>query len=125
MHKLVAPYDVQGSTVVHADYGGATSAGHQIFHRNFPSHGFQPSACVPWVLKHLLNSASRGKFEVIEAPPPIDGDVPRTPLVVDQLLRQEGLLDMYHRMRFVACPSVFSQTKWAKRRLTPRAFASI
>ena len=118
MRKLVASHDVQGSTVVHADYGGATSAGHQVFHRNVPSHGFQPSACVPRVLKHLLNSASRGRFEVIEAPPPIDGDVAHAPLVVDQLLRQEGLLDMYHRMRFVACPSVFAKTKWVKRMLT-------
>ena len=47
----------------------------------------------------------------MEAPPPIDGDFPRAPVVVDQLLRQEGLLDMYHRMHLVACLSVFSKTK--------------
>ena len=119
MRKLVSSRDVQGSTVVHADFGGATSAGHQIFHRNVASRGLHPSACVPRVLKHLLNSASKGKFEAMETPPPIDGDLPRAPVVVDQLLRQEGLLDMYHRMRLVACPSVFSKTKWVKRLLTP------
>ena len=39
--------------------------------------------------------------------------------MIDDLLHQEGLLDMYHRMRLVACPSVFSKTKWVKRMLTP------
>ena len=47
MHKVVAAQGVQGSMVVHADFGGATSAAHQIFYRDVPSHAFQPSACVP------------------------------------------------------------------------------
>ena len=105
--------------VRHAEFGGATSATHQIVFRGVSKQAFQPVARVPQVLKHLLGSAAPGRFPSIDAPVDLVGSVPRAPIMVDGLLRQEGLLDVFHQGRLVACSSVFSATKWVMRSLSP------
>ena len=111
MSNVVSSFGVMNSTVVHSDFGGATSAAHQIFYKNIKPQAFHPPAGVPRVLKHLVNSASPGRFAVIETPTPLQGDFPWAPVVVNGLLRLDGLLEVFHRDRFLACPSVFSKTK--------------
>ena len=103
----------------HADFGGATSAAHLVAYVNVPREAFVPTSCTPRVLKHLMNSASRcGYAAAIDQPPPWSGDVPRTPLRWGDLFRTEGLLDAYKPFGLVACPSVFTQSKWTRRCLT-------
>ena len=109
---------LDNALVHHAEFGGATAASHQVLFRNVPGGAFVPGAGVPRVLKHLLGSAVRGRFVAIDPPADLQGGVPRAPIVVDSLLRQEGLLDVFHRDRHVACPSVFAKSGWVKRSLT-------
>ena len=109
---------LDNALVHHAKFGGATAASHQVLFRNVPKEAFFPAAGVPRVLKHLLGSAVRGNFIPIDSPADLQGGVPRAPIVVDSLLRQEGLLDVFHRDRLVACPSVFVKSRWVKRSLT-------
>ena len=45
-------HGVMGATVLHSNFGGATSAAHRIFYRNIAPQAFVPSVCVPRVLKH-------------------------------------------------------------------------
>ena len=97
--------------VHHAEFGGATAASHQVLFRNVPKEAFIPAAGVPRVLKHLLGSAVQGNFIAIDSPADLQGGVPRAPIVVDSLLRQEGLLDVFHRDQLVACPSVFVKSR--------------
>ena len=74
---------------------------------------------MPRVLKYLVNSALPGCFAVLKTPPPLQGAFPRAPVVVNGLLRSDGLLDVFHHDRFLACPSVFSKKKWVKSHLMP------
>ena len=120
-HRLYQRAQVLGlsqAMVNHSDFGGATSASHVIYYRNIPQEAFVPAPGIPRVLKHLLNSAALGRFPSIPPPPNLQGEVLRAPLFVEGHLRQEGLLDMFHRQRLVACPCVFSTTKWVERGLT-------
>jgi hypothetical protein len=105
--------------VRHADFGGATSSSHLLVHKGVPSGSFSPRPSVPRVLRHLLNSATPGWHAPLDAPAKILGDVLRAPIKVDGLLRQDGLLDAFNRHLLVACPSVFSTTKWVQRKLSP------
>ena len=104
--------------VNHADFGGATNASHLIIFRGFSSAAFAPSQGIPRVLKHLLNSAVEGRFRSIDEPPPLQGSVARTPIVVEGLLRREGLFDVHNPTQSVACPSVFVRSGWVSRALT-------
>ena len=45
----------------------------------------------------------------IDSPVDLQDGVPRAPIILDSLLRQEGLLDVFHRDRLVACPSIFAK----------------
>ena len=83
--------------VRHAEFGGATSATHQIVFRGFSEQAFHPLAGVPRVLKHLLGSATPGRFPLIDTPVDLQGNVPHAPIMMNGLLRQEGLLDVFHR----------------------------
>ena len=103
----------------HSEFGGAKSAYHLLVSRGVPHHAFKPPPCVPRVLKHLMNAATPGIFQSIPEPVKLQGQVPRAPVVVDGLMRTEGLLNVYLKHRVVACPSVFSPTKWVKRCLSP------
>ena len=120
-HTLYQKAQVLGlsqAMVNHSDFGGATSASHVIYYRGIRQEAFVPAPGIPRVLKHLLNSAAAGRYKSILAPPNLQGEVIRAPLYIDGHLRQEGLFDMFHRQRLIACPSVFASTKWVERRLT-------
>ena len=96
--------------VNHSDFGGATNASHLVVFRGVDSTGFHPPASMPRVLKHLLNSAAPGRAREIDAPAPLQGAVARAPIVVEGLLRREGLWDVHHPAGLVACPSVFASS---------------
>jgi hypothetical protein len=76
----------------------------------------------PWallrVLAHILNAASSDATREISEPPPLIDNVPRTPIKEGELLRQEGLLDVFGATKVkIACPCVFKLTGWAQRPL--------
>ena len=108
--------------VYHANYGGATNAVHLIVHRGLDATITAPLVSVPRVLKHFVNSASKGGFAAIDAPPDINRDkaVERAPLTVDGLGRLEGLYDVVTPTLEYAVPSVFKSTGWVRRRLTSK-----
>jgi len=108
----------QYAVVNHSDFGGATNASHIVIFRGLAAMGFHPPPCMPRVLKHLLNSATPGRFVEIEEPASLQGSAARAPLVINGLLRREGLLDVHHPRRLVACPSVFAKSGWVSRRLS-------
>ena len=72
--------------VRHAEFGGATSATHQIVFQGVSEQAFHPLAGVPRVLKHLLGSAAPGIFPSIDALVDLQGSVPRAPIVMNGLL---------------------------------------
>jgi hypothetical protein len=53
----------------------------------------------------------------IEPPSPIDASIPRSPIIRDGRLRQEGLLDIFQPSLNVAFPCIFKATGWAQRPL--------
>ena len=107
--------------VSHADRGGATNALWQVFSRNVDAErALTCPLALPRTLRHLINSAWRGRQEEIDTPPPLQGAVERIPIVVEGLLRPEGLLDVHRPSLPITCPSVFVPGKWIRRVLSPR-----
>ena len=104
--------------VNHSDFGGATNAAHLILYKGLDLHGFEAPPAMPRTLSHLLDAATRGRFMAIERPCDLGRPVARTPITVDGMLRREGLFDVHCPHQEVACPSVFSPTKWIVRKLT-------
>ena len=54
----------------------------------------------------------------IERPCDLGHPITHTPIILDGLLRREGLFDVHRPHQDIACPSVFSPTKWIARQLT-------
>lgn len=113
--------------VSHSAYGGATNAVHFVLHRGLASTITPPAVSVPRVLRHFVNSASKGGFVAIDAPPDIGGpgDLERRPLVIDTLGRIEGLYDVVTPTLEYAIPSVFKSTGWVRRRLTAKEWLTL
>ena len=107
----------QCSIVHHADFGGVTNACHLIGAKGFEHVHVDSSDGLPRTLSHVINPAASGRFVEIDVPPPLC-TVDRRPIVVDNLMRKEGLFDMTSQTVLVACPSVFVATRWVKRKLT-------
>ena len=107
----------QYAVMNHSDFGGATNASHIVIFRGLAPGGFHPPPCMPRVLKHLLISATPGRFVEIDEPASLQGPVARAPIYINGLLRREGLLDVHQPRRLVACPSVFSKSGWVSRHL--------
>ena len=109
-----------GSSLLrHADFGGATSAEHLVVYHNVAPAVFHPRPSTPRVLKHLLNSATRVAYaRSIDPPPPLMGEVARQPLIWEDCIRIEGLLDAFRPHGRIICPSVFTPSKWTKRPLS-------
>ena len=123
--KRVKHLGLEAVILRHDQFGGASNAPHLcIYNRLVPSSVFEPSKSVPRVLKHLINPASRGNYKSIPAPVRVQ-DAARRPILVDDLFRIEGLYDVFNPDRLIACPSVFSQTKWVKRKPTQKEFLRI
>jgi hypothetical protein len=66
-----------------------------------------------------VNSAAKGWFTEIDALTVSADAVVRAPIVIDGLLRQEGLYDVYRPAMLCAVPCVFKTSRWVKRQLTP------
>ncbi len=91
--------------ISHADCGGITSRVVDV-------------PCVPRCLGHLVNAAKksdgRGWWAPLDAPPDQFGPHVHTPLMVDGLLRCEGLWDVHNPLVNVAGPCVFKSMGWAR-----------
>ena len=111
--QSLAPLEVN-----HADVGGTTNASHLILYKGVTLAGFQAPPAMPRTLSHLLDSATQGRFPSIPKPCPLGRPLARTPILVDSLLRREGLFDVHHPNYHIACPSVFATTKWVSRQLS-------
>lgn len=107
--------DFKSRILRHKNFGGASNAAHIVVFGGIPTPIFEPGDTMERTLKHLLDPAARGHFVRISEPPALGGTVPRDPIVVDKMLRREGLYDVYAPHRTIAVPSVFSDTKWVAR----------
>jgi hypothetical protein len=106
------------STVVsHADCGGITLARHYICFRNAGRDGVVDVPCVPQCLGHVVNAAKKsdgkGWWAPLKAPPDLFGPHMHAPLVVDGLLRCEGLWGIHNPSLDIARPCIFKATGWA------------
>ena len=108
----------------HTNYGGATNAVHFVMHRGLASAIAQPVLSVPRVLRHFVNSASKGGFVAIDAPPDLR-EIEREPVVIEELGRIEGLYDVSKPGLEYAIPCVFKSTGWVRRRLTAKEWLTL
>ena len=104
--------------VVHAEFGGVTTARHVIAHRNIVGKDvFVPHRILNRTLSHVISSTVSG-WE-IDAPQPLSRTSPRRgPIKEGELFRGEGLLDVSLINPMVACKCVFTSSGWARRALT-------
>jgi hypothetical protein len=75
------------STVRHSNFGGVTSAVHLMSYRGVDQSAFQPQQALPQVLTHILNAATLDASRKIVPPGPLNKPIPRSPIVVDGMLR--------------------------------------
>ena len=108
--------------LAHADFGGVTSAFHLISYRGLDASCFVPQGALAQTLGHIINPASARGGPPIEPPTCVPTPVPRAPVVLDGLLRGDGLFDVFRPRIEIACRSVFSPTKWVRRQLSPEEF---
>ena len=105
--------------VVHAKFGGVTSARHVIGYRNVDKMVFEPNMHLSRTLSHVIRTTISG---VEIDPPPVleSGQVRRAPIRVDGVLRGEGLLDVLVLWTnpLVACKCVFKRSGWVQRHLS-------
>ena len=107
------------SLLMHADFGGVTSACHPVGYRNVHREVFTPFFSLPRTLSHIIDPAAKvhGTEIVVPAPLSLRG---RTSLWDGDALRGEGLYEVGAVKPMVACRSVFKKSGWVKRRLTPK-----
>jgi hypothetical protein len=118
MATHLAGKHLDSEIVHHADFGGVTNASYVVAARGIDTACFRTNDGLPRTLSHIINAATPGNHKAIEPPPPIH-ILDRRPMVVDGLLRREGLFDVYSPKLNVACPSVFvKKSKWVQRRLS-------
>lgn len=113
----LAGYQLDSAIVHHADFGGVTNASYIVASRGINPACFVAREGLNRTLSHIINAATPGNHRAIDPPPPVQTS-DRRPLVVDGLLRREGLFDVFSPKLNVACPSVFKKTKWVQRRLS-------
>jgi len=107
------------SVLMHADFGGVTSACHPVAYRNVHKEVFTPFFSLPRTLSHIIDPAAKvhGTEIVVPAPLSLRG---RTSLWDGDALRGEGLYEVGAVQPMVACRCVFKKSGWVKRRLTPK-----
>ena len=113
----LAGMQMDASIVNHADFGGVTNASYVIASRGIDTNCFRAHDGLPRTLSHIINAATPGNHRAIDPPPPTQTHE-RRPMIMDGLLRREGLFDVHSPSLNVACPSVFKKTKWVQRRMT-------
>jgi hypothetical protein len=109
---------LEATRVVHAEFGGVTTARHVIAHRNIVGiKVFEPIRMLTRTLSHVISSTVSG-WE-IDAPLPLDvTNLRRGPVREGELFRGEGLLDVSLINPMVACKCVFTSSGWVRRALT-------
>eukprot|EP00986_Skeletonema_menzelii_P013615 scaffold8081_cov83-Skeletonema_menzelii.AAC.2 len=106
----------------HADFGGATSAGHVFgFGSNISASAppIPPNVCRG--LAHFMSVSLEGNFPSHPPPPPLASLPPHGVCYVDSsgaLLRREGLLPCTKPDALILCPSVFSPQGYVVRKLS-------
>ena len=111
--------------VLHAEFGGVTSSIHLISYQGVDDVVFNAPPALPRVLAHILDSASPDKAQEIVATQQLPAAATRSPIVLDGLLRQEGLFDLFRPDLRVACPCVFKGTAWATLPLSATEFLRV
>jgi hypothetical protein len=109
----LAGKQLDATIVNHADFGGVTNASYLVALRGIDTNSFVARDGLTRTLSHIINAATSGNHKAIKPPPPIPS-CERRPIVVDGLLRHEGLFDVYAPRLNIACPSVFKATKWVQ-----------
>ncbi len=116
---------LSSSALMHANFGGVTSAVLYICYCYLGVSEGITVPCVPLTLWHILNAAekgdNRGAFPALPAAPsPLPTPPPREPIAAEGLLWQEGLLDVHTPLLELACPCVFKPLGWALGRLSTK-----
>ncbi len=122
--ELWVEYGLSAATVVHADFGGVTSAHHLIAYRGVDETVFTPKIPLRRKLAHIIQPALPTRAQEITAPETVENPFPREPwptgpIYRNGLLHPEGLLDVTRPKEHIACRSVFKQSGWVRRALMP------
>ena len=105
--------------LTHAEFGGVSNARYLVVSQGGSRSCFEVTNGLPRTIGHVINAAASGFFPEIPAPPKLDVAA-RARIEFDGMLRKEGLLDVFAPLTPIACPSVFSATRWVRRTLLPR-----
>jgi hypothetical protein len=81
---------------------------------------FRPQQALLRVLPRILNAATPDASWEIVPPGPLNEPILRSPIVVDGMLRQEGLFNVFSPLLPLACLCVFKATGWAQRMLSAK-----
>ena len=109
--------NLETTEVVHAEFGGVTSARHVIGYRTVDRGVFEPSMHLARTLSHVIKTTLSGVE--IDPPPALQSDqMRRVPIRVEGVLRGEGLLDVMGKNPLEACKCVFKRTGWVQRHLS-------
>jgi hypothetical protein len=122
LQKWASLQEQQGllsSIVVHADFGGITSAIHLMSYKRVDPSVFVAPPSLPRVLAHIIDAAAPDAAKETPRPTPLDS-IPRAPIESDGVLRSEGLFYVFRPHLRIACPCVFKSTGWAHRPLSAR-----
>ena len=113
---------LRSRVLAHAEFGGVTSAIHLISYWGVEDSVFDAPPALPRVLAHILNSASPDAAGDIDSPPALPTETRHSPVLMDSLLRQEGLYNVFRPDLHIACPCMFKATGWAERRLSAKEY---
>ena len=113
---------LRSRVLAHAEFGGVTSAIHLISYWGIKDSVFDAPPALPRVLAQILNSASPDAAREIDSPPALPTETRHSPVLMDGLLRQEGLYDLFRPDLHIACPCMFKATSWAKRQLSAKEY---
>jgi len=117
LSSLCVHQGLLSSIVMHANFGGVSSAVHLMSYRGVDPSVFTTPLSLPQVLAHIINPASPGAAREIPRPDPLKS-TPRAPIESGRVLCSEGLFDVFHPQLRIACPCVFKSTGWAQRPLS-------
>jgi hypothetical protein len=114
---------LSSATVVHAEFGGVTSARHLLLYRGVDAAVFQPGTSLQRKLSHIIQPAAPmvaqeiDALEVVENPFP-PHPWPTKPIYHGGLMHPEGLFDVMRPQDHIACHCVFKKSGWVRRALT-------
>ena len=113
--QRLVDYGLESVQVLHAEFGGITSAIHLLSYRMLTPDVFRPYNVLQRSLAHVLDAATSISGVEIGEPPLLTPPFPRIPIVENDVLRLEGLLDVSRPNLQVVCRSVFKGSGWIRR----------